>query len=187
LSNLPVLTIDEKSYLLNLAREVIHNRCTGKDFSRPSIFSDNLKTKLGVFVSLHLGKELRGCIGYVRGIKSLQDAVIDMAESAAFNDPRFLPVTSSELDALTIEISVLSELERLKDTNDLQVGTDGLLIEKGIFSGLLLPQVAVEFNWDRETFLSQTCGKAGLPYDEWQSGNCTIFKFTAAIFSELDT
>ncbi len=186
MTDLPDLTGNEKSFLLNLAREVIHKRCTGEDFSRPSIFSDNLKKKLGVFVSLHLGNELRGCIGYVRGIKSLQDAVIDMAESAAFNDPRFLPVTSDELQTLRIEISVLSELERLNDLNDLQVGTDGLMIEKGIFSGLLLPQVAIEFNWDRETFLNQTCGKAGLPYDEWQSGNCTIFKFTADIFSEAD-
>ena len=114
----------------------------------------------------------------------MQHAVAEMAESAAFHDPRFLPVSGEETDDLKIEISVLSELERVEDFSEIKVGYDGLFIEKGLFSGLLLPQVATEMGWDRETFLNQTCRKAGLPEGEWKSGKCTIYKFTAEIFSE---
>jgi len=178
------LTRTEKQFLLQLAREKIVARCQRKQIPEKPFFSVRLKKKLGVFVSLHSVGELRGCIGYVKGIRPLQQAVAEMAESAAFHDPRFLPVLAEEADNLDIEISVLSELDRVDNIAEIMVGSDGLLIEKGIFSGLLLPQVATEMGWDRETFLGQTCRKAGLSEDEWKSGKCTIYKFTAEIFSE---
>jgi AmmeMemoRadiSam system protein A len=178
------LTRTEKQFLLQLAREKIVARCQRKKIPEKPFFSEPLKEKLGVFVSLHSGGELRGCIGYIKGIRPLQQAVAEMAESAAFHDPRFLPVSGEEIDTLEIEISVLSKLDRVDDISEIKVGSDGLLIERGLFSGLLLPQVATEMGWDRETFLSQTCRKAGLPAVEWKSGKCTIYKFTAEIFSE---
>jgi len=182
----PGLSPEEKSFLLQLAREVISLRCRGEGSPQHPVHSKKLNRKFGVFVTLHKGNDLRGCIGYVEGIKPLQSAVIDMANSAAFNDPRFKPVTEAELDHLTIEISVLSALDKVEDINDIIVGRDGLLIEKSVFSGLLLPQVASELGWDRKTFLSQTCIKAGLPENEWKSGKCTIYKFSAEIFSETE-
>jgi AmmeMemoRadiSam system protein A len=154
------------------AKETVHR----------AYFSDTLKDKYGVFVTLKIKGNLRGCIGYVEGIKPLQEAVIDMALSAAFKDPRFSPLEKSELSDLHVEISVMSPLEEIGSPDDIIVGTHGLVIEKGFNRGLLLPQVATEYHWDKETFLAHTCLKAGLPKEAWQDKDTKILVFAANVF-----
>jgi AmmeMemoRadiSam system protein A len=122
------------------------------------------------FVTLTRAGVLRGCIGYVQAIRSLAEAVAHCAASAATTDPRFAAVTARELPELQIEISVLSPLRVVTDPREVQVGLHGLHISKDGRHGLLLPQVASEYGWDRETFLRQVCGKAGLPPDAWRRG-----------------
>jgi AmmeMemoRadiSam system protein A len=127
---------------------------------------------------------LRGCIGYTSPIKPLYMTVRDTAAFAALRDPRFRPVSASELSQLSYEISVLSPLRRVTDIEQIKVGRDGLLMKNGDYEGLLLPQVPVEQNWDRQTFLEQTCAKAGMKHDCWKDENTDIFKFTAVVFGE---
>jgi AmmeMemoRadiSam system protein A len=107
-----------------------------------------------------------------------------MAQAAALRDPRFSPVTEDELDELELEISVLTPIQEVKDINSIEVGKDGLIIRRGNFQGLLLPQVASEYGWDRETFLAQTCRKAGLPLDAWKLEDTEISAFRAEVFGE---
>jgi AmmeMemoRadiSam system protein A len=128
--------------------------------------------------------ELRGCIGSIRAMHPLYQAVASSAVSAATRDPRFHPVTRGELDQLELEISVMGPIESVRRVDDIEVGRDGLIISRGRYTGLLLPQVASEYGWDRNTFLSQTCAKAGLPHDSWRSGECRIEKFAAEVFGE---
>ena len=128
--------------------------------------------------------ELRGCIGYIEGIKPLWEAVRDMARAAALEDPRFPPVRPEEVPELEIEISVLTPLWRVKDIKDIVIGRDGLIIRKGWRQGLLLPQVATEYGWDVKTFLEHTCLKAGLPRDAWKDPEAEIWAFSAEVFSE---
>ena len=185
MSSIISLTEKEKTFLLNLARDTISKTAEGIDFDESgTFFSKSLKEKYGVFVTLHIGDQLRGCIGYVVGVEPLQSAVREMAKSAAFNDPRFPPLDKDEVADLKIEISVLSPLKQIEDINEIQVGFHGIVIEKGIHKGLLLPQVATEYNWDVETFLGHTCMKAGLSSDDWKSKNTKIQIFSAEIFSE---
>jgi len=125
---------------------------------------------------------LRGCIGYVEAVAPLAQAVQEMALSAAFQDPRFEPLTVEEINGLEIEISVLTPFEKITDPQTVEVGHHGLMIRKGHASGLLLPQVPVQFGWDRQTFLCQTCQKAGLREDAWQDPDTELFVFSADIF-----
>jgi AmmeMemoRadiSam system protein A len=184
MSSLISLNKQEKKFLIQLARDVIKNMAEGKKIQKPPFFSEKLKQKYGVFVSLHKNKKLRGCIGYIEGIQPLQTAVLEMAESAAFNDPRFEPVSAVELPELEIEISVLSPLEEIEDIRKIKTGIHGIVIEKGFCKGLLLPQVATEYHWDVETFLNHTCIKAGLSQDSWRVKETKIYIFSAEIFSE---
>ena len=179
-----LLNEEERSFLLNLARNVIAKTANGRPPDAPEYFSETLSSKLGVFVTLHKFGELRGCIGFVEGIRPLQDAVIEMAQSAAFNDPRFAPVSAEEVDDLDLEISVLSPIVELKDVDKIEIGKHGLIIEQGFYKGLLLPQVATENHWDRTEFLQHTCRKSGLPVNAWQDNNTKIYAFSAEIFSE---
>jgi AmmeMemoRadiSam system protein A len=181
-----LLTKDEKEFLLDLAREVITCTAEGRDFSTPSFYSDTLKKEQGVFVTLHKDGELRGCIGYVEAVYPLQTAVEKMALSAAFNDPRFPPLSKEETDLMDIEISVLSPLQAIKNIEEIEIGKHGLIIEQDYYKGLLLPQVAVEYNWDCKTFLQHACQKAGLPENAWKDRNTKIQIFSAEIFSEQD-
>jgi AmmeMemoRadiSam system protein A len=176
----------EKKYLLLLARNVIKSTLERQQFNLPEAFSKILTKKYGVFVSLHIKGELRGCIGYLEAIHPLQKSVFDMAKSAAFNDPRFPPLSTKELNQLEIEISVLSPLKKISNIEDIEVGKHGLVIESGLYKGVLLPQVPVEYQWDRETFLKHTCLKAGLPPQSWKEETTQIFIFSAEIFSEQD-
>ena len=184
LSSENLLNEEERAYLLQLARNTIYKTAKGETPETPEYFSETLSRKLGVFVTLHKLGELRGCIGFIEGIRPLQDAVIEMAQSAAFNDPRFAPVSADEVDDLDLEISVLSPVEELSNVDEIEIGRHGLIIEQGFYKGLLLPQVATENNWDRTEFLQHTCRKAGLPMDAWQDRNTKIFAFSAEIFSE---
>jgi AmmeMemoRadiSam system protein A len=180
------LTPDEKKFLLTLARKAIDLKIEGKEFKKEEYFSLTLKEQCGVFVTLNKSHQLRGCIGYVEGHKPLQIAVEEMSLAAAFDDPRFSPVEKREIKEIEIEISVLSPLEIITDAYQIEIGRHGIIIEQGLMRGLLLPQVAIEYNWDVQTFLEQTCQKAGLPMDAWQDDSTTIQIFSAEIFSEAD-
>ena len=152
------------------------------------------KTMCGVFVTLNkleeTGHRLRGCIGYPYPIKDLLTAVRESAINAAFEDPRFPPVSKNEMDSILVEVSVLTppetiKVERSKDIlGEVVVGRDGLIISRGYNRGLLLPQVSVEWNWDSEEFLAQCCYKAGLPPDSWLLQGTEVQRFQAIIFSE---
>lgn len=180
------LTQEEKKYLLNLSRKIIISNSEERSFQEEDYFSETLKLHTGLFVTLNKSHQLRGCIGYVEGVKPLQKALIEMSIAAAFDDPRFPPVQRDEVEDIEIEISVLSPLERISDTSQIEIGKHGLIIEQGLMRGLLLPQVATEYDWDVLTFLEQTCQKAGLGVDCWKDDSTKIQIFTAEIFSEAD-
>ncbi len=172
----------EKETLHHVAMTVIENRAKKKPVPEFNIESSRLKENRGAFVSLHKRGQLRGCIGYIEGRGPLHKTIEEMAEAAAFRDPRFSPVTERELPDLDIEISVLTPLRKLTDVNEIEVGVHGIYIKKGWLSGLLLPQVATEYRWDRETFLEHTCMKAGLPVHAWKEKDTEIYIFSADIF-----
>ena len=138
--------------------------------------------KRGVFVTLKQSGRLRGCIGYIEGIKPVFEAVADNTVSACSRDPRFRTVTSEELERTDISISVMSELIPVKNAGEIKVGRDGLVIEKGRRRGILLPQVPVELGWNRNQFLQGICRKAGLSGDAWKEAN--LWRFSAQVFHE---
>ena len=181
-----MLTQEQKIRLLRIARESIEAALQGRTIEGIACPDDpELTRPSGAFVSLHTrGGELRGCIGSIEAVAPLSLAVSANAIAAAFRDPRFPPVQEGELTVLQIEISVMSPLELVADTSLIEVGRDGLIVRRGASAGLLLPQVATTYGWDRETFLSQTCRKAGLPPDAWRSPSCRIERFSAEVFSE---
>ncbi|OYT33570.1 TIGR00296 family protein [Archaeoglobales archaeon] len=160
-------------------RKLIQDRLTG-------VFEE----KRGVFTTLTKFGELRGCIGFPYPIKRLDEAIIESAVSAAVDDPRFEPVRLSEMNDITVEVTVLSPPEKLDAKprelpKRIEIGKHGLIVKMGPFSGLLLPQVAVEYNFDEEEFLTQTCMKAGLPPDCWLSG-AEVYRFEGQIFKEKE-
>jgi AmmeMemoRadiSam system protein A len=176
------LTIEEKAQLHKLARGAIEHRLLGKPLPSREGESLRLAEKRGAFVTLKKRGELRGCIGYTHQLKPLSETVIEMAQAAAFQDPRFAPLAAREWGDISIEISALTPLRLIQEVREIQVGKHGLFIERGGLGGLLLPQVATEFNWDRQTFLEQTCIKAGLPRDAWKDKQTRIYVFSAEIF-----
>jgi len=180
------LTREDKIYLLRLARSVIEAQCSGKTYHAPPAPSAVMKEPRGAFVTLNEQGQLRGCIGYIEAIKPLQKTVEEMAAAAALNDWRFPPVRAEEVPKLHIEISVLSPIFDITDTSTIVVGKYGLIITRGNNRGLLLPQVATDWGWDRDTFLDQTCVKAGLPEGCWRQKGTRIEGFTAEVFSESE-
>ncbi|MCX5692543.1 MAG: AmmeMemoRadiSam system protein B [Candidatus Omnitrophica bacterium] len=178
------LNKEEKKKLLEIARFSIIEAVTGKRQFYPNVTEEKLKENCGAFVTLNERGQLRGCIGYIQAVKPLYETVKDVAKSAAVNDYRFNPVTQDELDKLELEISVLTPLKKIKDISEIEVGRHGLYMKKGFNSGLLLPQVATEYNWDKETFLKETCRKAGLPQDAWKDKATEIYIFSAEIFGD---
>jgi len=173
---------DEKRALLRTVRDSIARQLglpTGD--SSPSTALRHEKT--GAFVSLHKRGTLRGCIGCLQGSKPLHQELAELALESAFGDSRFPPLAAEEFGEIDIEISVLTKLTEIKHVDEIEVGKHGLYIKKGVCSGLLLPQVATEYNWDRETFLEQTCWKAGLPENAWKEG-AVICIFGAEVFGE---
>lgn len=180
------LSESDKRLLLELARNTIKARLMGLNQVDIVPESDVLREPRGAFVTLHKNGQLRGCIGYVEPIKPLYQAVIDMAIAAAFQDPRFPPLKMEEFNDISIEISAMSPLKKIKDISEVQVGVHGILIKRGFYQGLLLPQVATEQGWDRDTFLEHTCYKAGMGPDCWKHPDTEIYIFSAEVFSEED-
>jgi len=178
------LTDSEKKQLLAFSRAVIA-AALNEGKPEPSLAATgSLAAKAGAFVSLHLGGRLRGCIGRMRSDEALVSTVREMAKAAAFEDPRFEPLSAEELARAKIEISVLSPIQRAKSPDEVEVGRHGLyLIESGR-SGVLLPQVPVEYGWDRETFLEQICYKAGLPPKAWKKPDAELYLFEGIVFGE---
>ena len=176
------LNEQDKKILHEIAKSVIENKVMGKSVPEFKIDSPILKENRGAFVTINKKGQLRGCIGYIEGHGPLYKTIEEMAEAAAFRDPRFSPVREKELPELGIEISVLTPLKRITDVNEIEVGKHGIYIKKGWYSGLLLPQVATEYRWDRQTFLEHTCQKAGLPSNAWKDKNAEIYIFSADIF-----
>lgn len=176
------LTDEEKDYLRTIARESILTGIKGGEYVMPEPVSSKMTEHFGAFVTLKKGGCLRGCIGHVIGDRPLNQTVVQMAHCAAFEDPRFPPLTELDFDQMELEISILSPFERVEDSETIEPGRHGLMIQRGFHSGLLLPQVAMEWGWDRETFLAQTCRKAGLPPNAWQSRKALLYKFEAEVF-----
>ena len=179
------LSEPEKSELLALARKSVEYVVQEKyAYEPPASASATLNQERGAFTTLKESGELRGCIGYTSAAKPLYITVRDTATLAAMRDPRFSPVSASELPKLEYEISVLSPLRRVTDVQQIKVGQHGLLMKNGDSEGLLLPQVPVEQKWDRQTFLEQTCRKAGMQSNCWMEEDTDIFSFTAVVFGE---
>jgi AmmeMemoRadiSam system protein A len=180
-----MLNETQRQTLLQIARTSIEAVLNG---SRPQLdasdYDDELRRPAGAFVTLTEGGDLRGCIGSIVAVEPLYRAVSSSAISAAFRDPRFRPLQKGELPSIELEISVMGPIERVTNVEDIVPGRDGLIISRGQYAGLLLPQVATEYGWDRETFLDQTCVKAGLPHGAWRDGATKIEKFSAEVFGE---
>ncbi|WP_022669814.1 TIGR00296 family protein [Hippea alviniae] len=185
------LSIKEGEFLVRLAREAIAYFFEHKDIMPlPDEYPEILNQKRGVFVTLNTypEKNLRGCIGYPLPIEPVIKGTISSAISAAFGDPRFQPLEMPELDKVVVEVTVLSPMKMLDRTKpyaeQIKVGRDGLYVVCGANSGLLLPQVPVEWGWDEEAFLANVCHKAGLNYTCYEDDACTFYSFTGQIFEE---
>ena len=174
----------ERTLLLRLAHDAILSALEKRDIPLDPP-TDHLAEPRGAFTSLYLQGQLRGCVGYVLPVSPVYRAVADTARAAAFEDTRFRPVTLPEASQLEIELSILSQPQAIA-AESVEIGRHGLLISMAGYRGLLLPQVPTEHNWDRITFLEQTCRKAGLPLDAWQKG-ASIEAFTAEVFGEERT
>lgn len=186
---------EEGKFLVEIARKAVEEYLkTKKHIRAPESLSKNLLQPCGVFVTINRlengEKKLRGCIGYPYPTTPLVQAVIDSAINAATQDPRFRPLSQGELDKLVFEVSVLTppqmvEVKKPKEyPTQIKVGEDGLIVERGMYKGLLLPQVPVEWEWDEEEFLCQCCVKAGLSPDYWLIEGTRIYKFQAIVFEE---
>ncbi len=180
------LSVADKKELLRIARASIASALSDRPSERSEQSGASLKERCGAFVTLHLHGELRGCIGYIEARFPLYETIEEAAVKAAFEDPRFLPLSAEEFEEVEIEISVLSPLQEVSSVDGIEVGKHGLVIDGGYTRGLLLPQVATEYGWGREQFLAQTCRKAGLPADAWNKKGVTIYSFTSDVFSEAE-
>lgn len=172
---------DERAGLLRLAHESILSALEHREISLEPP-TPHFAEPRGAFTSLYLGGTLRGCVGYVLPISSVYRTVAETARAAAFEDLRFPPVKLDEARDLTVELSILSPPQPIAP-DDIEIGRHGLLVSMHAQRGLLLPQVPTEHKWDRVKFLEQTCRKAGLPFDAWQTG-ATIEAFTAEVFGD---
>ena len=172
----------DRQLLLRVAREAIA-AFVGAAPAQVHAGSGILARPGGAFVTLHKAGSLRGCIGHIEPTEPLGSVVPRCAVSASSSDPRFPPLAPDELAAIDIEISLLGPLEQIAGPEDIVVGRHGLLVERGQQRGLLLPQVATEWQWNADAFLAHTCEKAGLPRDAWKKGS-TIWRFDAEVFGE---
>lgn len=184
-----MLTLEEGRRAVMLAREALTAYVNRREIINPHDLPRVFAERRGVFVTLEKNGELRGCIGYPRAVLPLGKAIVDSAINAGTRDPRFPRVRPEELDEITIEVTVLSEPQVIdgdKKTlpDRVQIGRHGLIVTRGMCSGLLLPQVATEYGFDSVDFLCQTCLKAGLPVDAWLDDETVIECFEAQIFSE---
>ena len=173
----------DRQRLLQIARDAIVAHVGGAGAAAAGSASANLERLGGAFVTIHHQGALRGCIGHLEANQSLLRVVRECAVAACSADPRFPPVSVVELSGLEIEVSLLGPFEPVTSPDDIEVGRHGLLVEQNWQRGLLLPQVATEWRWDREMFLAQTCHKAGLSRDAWKRG-AKVWRFEAEVFSE---
>jgi AmmeMemoRadiSam system protein A len=184
-----ILTENEKAVLLSLARQAIiaavggtrdvDGVLSGREISEPA-----LNEARGVFVTLKQNESLRGCIGTIHAEDALYRAVVESAISSAMRDPRFPPLTEEEIEETYIEISVLTPFRTVNELEEIEVGSHGLYVQKDHNAGLLLPQVATEWGWNRDEFLEQCCRKAGLNIDAWKEDDTEIMIFRAVVFRE---
>ncbi|WP_022847480.1 MULTISPECIES: TIGR00296 family protein [unclassified Desulfurobacterium] len=189
-----LLDIEKGKFLVKVARAAVETLLTkGMKLPVPENTPEELFEERGVFVTIktHPHNQLRGCIGFPEPVMPLIEATIDAAISAATRDPRFPPMSPEELDNVTFEVTVLTPPELIEAPPEklpemIKVGRDGLIIRCGFTSGLLLPQVPVEWGWNEREFLSQTCIKAGMPPDCWKSPYCKIYRFQGQIFKEVE-
>ncbi len=180
-----ILSKEEQEQLLSIARKSVEMAVLeGKKYECSAGGFESLEKDRGAFVTLTEDDRLRGCIGYTSAVQPLCQTVQGAAISAALKDPRFSPVNKSELEKLSYEISVLSPFQHIDDINQIKIGKHGLMIKKGSYEGLLLPQVATDNQWDTLTFIRHTCRKAGLPLDAWKDEDTDIFLFSAFVFGE---
>jgi AmmeMemoRadiSam system protein A len=181
------LNKNEKQVLLKIARATLALYLNQRVLPQLSAYpaTQNLQKECGVFVTLKnkKNKELRGCIGYLSGVKPLREAVRDCTVESATRDQRFTPMQQGEDQTVTIEISVLTPPQKISSIKQIEIGKHGLIISKGLRRGLLLPQVPVEWGWNRDDFLKAICQKAGLPEDAWKEG-ADLYIFTAQVFRE---
>ncbi len=178
-----LLTIKERKELLKIARQTVIEYVTNRKVPTIVTTSPGLNLHSGCFVTVKQKGELRGCIGNFVSDQPLYQLVQEMAVSAATRDPRFYPMKIDDLADFNLDISVLSPLEKTASVEEIRVGTHGIYIVKGSYRGVLLPQVATEYGWNREQFLQHTCIKAGLPQDAWQ-GECELYIFSAQVFGD---
>ncbi|MGC8975449.1 MAG: TIGR00296 family protein [Thermoprotei archaeon] len=190
------LTLEEGTFLVRLARRAVENYVTrGVVIELPENTPLKLRSLGASFVTLLKirgaeSRELRGCIGYVKPVEPLALNVIHAAIAAATEDPRFPPIEARELPEIIFEVSVLSRMTEIsrdpkKRPSEFLIGRDGLMVEYGLYGGLLLPEVPVEYCWDNETFLAETCFKAGLNPDCWFNEEVKVFRFSAKTFKEV--
>lgn len=180
-SSTPEYSPEERALLLRLAHDSIAAAIAGREISLEPP-SEHLAQPRGAFTTIYVHRDLRGCVGYVLPVASVYRTIADTARAAAFDDTRFPPLRAEELPGLQVSLSILSSIEPI-EPDQIEIGRHGLLITKDVHRGLLLPQVPVERNWDRYTFLAQTCRKAGLAENDWRSG-AKIEAFTAEIFAD---
>ncbi|MDD4909990.1 MAG: AmmeMemoRadiSam system protein A [Candidatus Omnitrophica bacterium] len=180
-----MLNEEQKEKLLQIARGSISGHFKGSKNDGISVNDPKLNEKMGAFVTLRIGGELRGCIGRMVGDQPLARTVADMAIEAAFSDPRFAPLTREELKAVKIEISVLSPMRKVSSADEIELGRHGVMVRKGFRTGVFLPQVAEETGWSKEEFLSNLCShKAGLSPIAWKDGSAELHVFSAEVFEE---
>lgn len=178
------LSSREQAILLQIARQAIESVVRQQPVSPEPREEKTLNGRRGCFVTIKQDGKLRGCIGNFQSELPLFKEVAEMAATSASKDPRFYPLQEADLATITLDISVLSPLQKIDDIEIIEVGKHGIYLEKGYYRGVLLPQVATEHGWDRKTFLKQTCLKAGLPTDAWQSEDTDIYIFNAQVFGE---
>ena len=187
------ITLEDGTILVKTARNVVTEYLKdGKKITLEKTIQDKFSFNSGVFVTLNNPIGLRGCIGYPLPDKKLFNALEDASIAAAVEDPRFPPVKSEELDSITFEVTVLTPPQTIKVDNPqeypgkIKVGQDGLIVRYGYNSGLLLPQVPIEWGWNAKEFLEHTCEKAGLPQDYWEKSEIEVQKFQGIVFKEKE-
>lgn len=182
-----VLSVNDKKLLLSLAHFSIESGF--RPTHEKKIETDHssvLNSKAGAFVTITIDGKLRGCIGYIQSDDELSKTVMDAAYQAAFGDPRFAPLSEGEFADIKLEISILSEAFQLYSYDEIEIGKHGLILEEGGRKALLLPQVPIEHNMNRDEYLSALCNKAGLFEDYWREKKLALKGFTATVFSEED-
>lgn len=181
-----MFTHEEKRELLALARDAIDSALRNRPVTKKPALYAAFQQHCGLFVTLRIEGQLRGCIGCIESLQPLADAIPDMAVKAALEDPRFPPLVPAELERATLEISILSPLHRVANVEEIEIGKHGLMLELGECRGLLLPQVAVEYEWDVVGFLVAVSKKAGLPDSVWKDPQAMIHVFTAEVIHESE-